>query len=132
MKQQGRLVPICLWWHLLAPSIWGKTIYSYELEHLGGDKTKLGMLQGSRVCWSVWTQPNSQGCLRRFAGLEGSPGCDKPQGRHCTRSLFKIAQKPTGQTRSVSWVLLVCLEKDRHRLWLPEAAGAPCEAPASC
>lgn len=40
MKQEGRLVPVCLWWHFLAPSIWGKTIYSYELERLGGDKTK--------------------------------------------------------------------------------------------
>lgn len=40
VKQEGRLVPVCPWWHLLAPNIRGKTIYSYELEHLGGDKTK--------------------------------------------------------------------------------------------
>lgn len=47
MKQEGKLVPVCPWWHLLAPNIWEKTIYSYELERLRGDKTKQGMLQGS-------------------------------------------------------------------------------------
>lgn len=38
---------------------------------------------------------------------------------------LRFAKKPAGQTRSVSCVFLVCL-------WLPESAGAPWEAPASC
>lgn len=45
MKREGGLVPVCPWRHLLAPSIRGKTIYSYELERLRGDKTQQAMLQ---------------------------------------------------------------------------------------